>query len=178
MAAAQPAPLRVQVTPPLEISFCTLAVNIAVALTTTLAVVGVTATVIPKTVAVAELALVVSAADVAVTVTVAREGTVAGALYVAGAPLAVVAGVIVPQPGEQAVPPCVRVHVTPRLRASLVTVAVKFCVPFTGTFAVPGDTATAMAGTVIVAEADFVVSAADVATMRTVRFAAGGAGAV
>jgi hypothetical protein len=161
------------VTPPLVISFCTLAMNRAVLLTTTLAVVGATETVIPKTVAVAEFTLDVSANDVAVTVTVA--GTVAGAVYL---PMKVVVDAIVPQPGEHAAPPCVRVQVTPRLRASLPTVAVKFCVPFTGTLAVPGETATAIAGTVIVAELDLVVSTTEVATMMTVRLAAGGAGAV
>ncbi len=95
----------------------------------------------------------------------------------AGAPLAVVA-VMVPQPGEHTDPPCVRVQVTPLLPASLATVAVKLCMPFTGTLAVVGATATVIAGTVIVAELDFVVSAAEVEVIVMVRLLAGGAGAV
>ncbi len=83
-----------------------------------------------------------------------------------------------PQPGEHAVPPCVRVQVTPLLPASLPTVAVNGCVPFTGTLAVGGATETVMAGTVIVAEPDFVLSAADFAVMVTVRLLDGGPGAV
>jgi len=50
--------------------------------------------------------------------------------------------------------------------------------PLTGTLALPGETATVMAGTVIVAEPDLVVSAAEVAVMVTVRLLAGGPGAV
>lgn len=96
----------------------------------------------------------------------------------AGLPLNVAAGAIVPQPGEHGAPACARVQVTPRLPASLLTVAVKFCVPLTGTLALLGETATVMAGTVIVAEPDLVVSAAEVAVMVTVRVLAGGPGAV
>jgi hypothetical protein len=68
--------------------------------------------------------------------------------------------------------------VTPLFAASLLTVAVYCCVPFTGTFALEGATVTVMAGTVIVAEFDFVVSATEVAMIVMVRVLAGGAGAV
>lgn len=173
-----PACVRVQVTPLLVTSFATVAINCCMALTATLAVGGATETVIPTTVAVAEFDLDVSDTEVAVIVTIGLAGRVAGAVYVAGAPLGVAAGAIVPQPGEHGAPACARVQVTPRLPASLLTVAVKFCVPPTGTLALPGETATAMAGTVIVAEPDLVVSAAEVAVMVTVRLLAGGPGAV
>lgn len=84
------------------------------------------------------------------------------------------AGVIVPQPDEQTVPPWVRVQLTPLFKVSLATVAVKLAVPFTETFALGGATATVMAGTVMVAEFILVVSAADVAVIVTVRVLAGG----
>ena len=74
--------VRVQVTPPLLGSLATVAVNCCVALSATLAVVGATDTEIGGrvTVTVAEADLVLSATEVAVTVTVAGEGTVAGAV--------------------------------------------------------------------------------------------------
>jgi len=56
---------------------------------------------------------VVSVAAIALRVTVPLAGTVAGAVYVVGAPLAVAAGLTVPHVGEQAVPLCVRVQVMP-----------------------------------------------------------------
>ena len=83
-----------------------------------------------------------------------------------------------PQPGEHGAPLWVRVQVTPLLPASLPTVAVNDCVPFTGTLAVAGATETVMAGTVMVAELVLVVSATEVALTVTVRLLAGGAGAV
>ena len=46
--------------------------------------------------------------------------------------------------------------------------------PFTGTFALGGATVTVMAGTVIVAEFDCVVSVTDLAVIVTVRLLAGG----
>ena len=61
---------------------------------------------------VADADFVLSAADVAVTVTVGLAGNVVGAVYVAGAPLAVLAGAIVPHPGVHDAPPCVSVQVT------------------------------------------------------------------
>jgi hypothetical protein len=45
-------------------------------------------------------------------------------VYVAALPLGVVAGAIVPQPGEHTTPPCVSVQLTPLLPGSFVTVAV------------------------------------------------------
>ena len=62
------------------------------------------------------------------------------------------------------------VQSTPAFAASLVTVGVKACVALTGTVAVPGatDTVIASENTVIVAVADFVLSAVLVAWMVTV----------
>jgi hypothetical protein len=72
------------------------------------------------------------------------------------------------------------VHVTPLFAGSLVTVAVNFAVALACTVAVLGETETAIAaGTVMVAEADAEVLAAEVAVMVTVKLLAGGvAGAV
>ncbi len=75
-----PACVRVQVTPLLLTSFATMAINCPAVLTTTLAEVGETETVIARTVAVAAPDLDVSATEVAVSVTVAGLGTVAGAV--------------------------------------------------------------------------------------------------
>jgi hypothetical protein len=61
---------------------------------------------------------------------------------VAAAPLAVLAGLIVPQPGEQATPFCVNVQVTPLLVASYITVAVNKLEAFNETPAVGGETET------------------------------------
>src|SRR5436309_12985095 len=84
------------------------------------------------------------------------------------APLAVFAGFIVPQPGEQGVPLCVSVQFTPLLLGSFVTVAVNCCVLVTLTLALVGETVTAIGGvTVAVAVADFVVSATEVAVTVT-----------
>lgn len=77
---------------------------------------------------------------------------------------------MVPQiAGAHAAPPCDSVHVTPLLAPSLPTVAVNDVKPETATFAVDGVTETVIAGTVIVADADFVASAAEVAIMVMVR---------
>jgi hypothetical protein len=89
-----------------------------------------------------------------------------------------VAGPIVPQPGEQFAPPSVSAQLTPLLLASLLTVAVKACDPCSGTVALGGVTTTVMAGTVIVAVAVLVPSAAEPAVIVTVRLLAGAAGAV
>ena len=86
----------------------------------------------------------------------------------AGLPLAVIAGAIVPQLGEHTAPPCVSVQLTPLLLGSFVTVAVNCCIAFTLTFAVVGEMETAMGGkTVTVAVADFVVSATEIAETVT-----------
>ncbi|PYU51274.1 MAG: hypothetical protein DMG48_10540 [Acidobacteria bacterium] len=157
--------VSVQFTPLLLGSFVTVAVNCCVFVTSTLAVVGETDTAIGGvTVAVAVADFVASAADVATTLTFGFAGTVPGAVYVAALPLEVVAGAMVPQLGEHGVPPCVRVQLTPLLLGSFVTAAVNCCVVFTVTFAVVGETETAMGGmTVTVAVADFVVSATEIA---------------
>ncbi len=87
-----------------------------------------------------------------------------------GVPLAVLVGATVPQLGEHAVPPCVRVQVTPALAGSFVTVAVNCCVVFTVTLAVVGATETEIGGggvTVTVAEANLVGSATEVAVTVT-----------
>jgi hypothetical protein len=68
---------------------------------------------------------------------------------VAGAPLAVLAGEMVPHPGEQATPFCFKVQVTPApappFAPSFVNVAVSICVAFTATLAETGETDTEMA---------------------------------
>jgi hypothetical protein len=79
-AHATPPCVKVQVTPLLLTSFETVGVNCCVAVTTTLAEVGETETVIPTIVAVAVPDLVKSDTEVAVIVTVALAGTVAGAV--------------------------------------------------------------------------------------------------
>ena len=80
VAPEHPVPLSVHVTPLFCASFVTFAVKFCVRLTVTLAVVGATVTPIAgATVIVAEAVRDVSATDVAFRVTVAGEGTVAGA---------------------------------------------------------------------------------------------------
>src|SRR2546430_14156120 len=82
--------------------------------------------------------------------------------------LPVFIGLIVPQPGEQGVPLCVSVQLTPLLLASFATVAVNCWLAVTVTLAVVGETEIAMGGlTVAVAVADFVVSATEVAVTVT-----------
>jgi hypothetical protein len=115
----------------------------------------------------------------ALRVTLVFAGNVAGPVKVVGAPLAVVAGLTVPQPGEQTVPFCVSVQLKPWLLASLPIVAVNCCVALMGMIPLGGEiTGTVIAGTVTVAEDDFVVSVADVAVTFTVRSLGGGWGAV
>ena len=97
------------------------------------------------TVIVAAAFLVVSATAVAVKVIVAGEGTLAGAVYVIAAPDALVAAERVPQAAPvQPVP--LKAQLTPIFCESLVTVAVKACVPPTCTFAVGKLRVTASAG--------------------------------
>lgn len=108
------------VTPLLAPSFLTVAVNCCVAFTPISTEAGDTETVIGggTTVTLANADLVASVTEVAVSVTVGFAGTVAGAVYVVSAPLAVVVGVREPQPGEHGVPDCVRFQVTPAFAAS------------------------------------------------------------
>lgn len=125
---------------------------------------------------VAEAVFVPSVTEVAVSVTVGDVGTLAGALYVTEV---VVTLVSVPQVGVQTPPPCESAQVTPALAGSFEAVAVKFCVVLITTVADVGETETVMAGTVIVAEPDFVASALETAVRVTVRSLSGGvAGAV
>jgi hypothetical protein len=113
------------------------------------------------TVIVADELIEESATEVAVIVTVAGEGTVAGAVYVIATPEALEVLETEPHAAPEQPAP-LSVHVTPLFCASFVTVAVKFCVRLTVTFAEVGATATAIAGaTVIVAEAVRDVSATD-----------------
>jgi hypothetical protein len=112
------------------------------------------------TVAIAEPIFVESTTDTAVMVTVAGVGTVIGAVYTPDAE-------IIP---TVALPPAVplTLQFTAVLEAP-VTVAVNVWVIPTVTFMVAGETDTVTgAATVTVAEADFVVSATDVALIVTV----------
>jgi hypothetical protein len=91
------------------------------------------------------------------------------------------AGDTEPQAGEQATPLCVKVQVTPLAAGSFVIVAVKVCVPLTATDGLLGASATLIGGAaviVIVAEANFVVSATEVAVSVTIGVAGTAAGAV
>jgi len=97
--------------------------------------------------------LVGSSTEVATTLTTGSTGEVAGAVYVAGAPLAVFVGLMVPQTGEQVTPFCCRLQVTPWLVPSFVTVAVTCCVIVKGTVAGLGDAETWIGGMVISASA-------------------------
>jgi len=89
-------------------------------------------------------------------------------------PLAVLVGFTLPHAATEQV----TLQVTPLLLGSFVTVAVNWAVAVARTVALPGETETVMAGTVIVAEPDLVVSATEVAVRVTVRLLAGGPGAV
>jgi len=93
------------------------------------------------TVIVADADFVPSLTDVAVRVTVAGLGTAAGAVYVIAVPEALVAADKDPQPFAVAQEAA---QVTPFAALSLLTVAVKFCVPFVAIDAVVGDTVTAI----------------------------------
>src|SRR5438477_8022736 len=159
--------VSVQFAPLLLGSFVTVAVNCCVFVTSTLAVVGETDTAIGGvTVAVAVADFVASAADVATTLTFGFAGTVPGAVYVAAFPLEVVAGAMVPQPGEHNVPLCVSVQFTPLLLGSFVTVAVNCCVVVTVTLAVAGETEAPIgAVTVKMGSAAFRVSAKEFAVI-------------
>lgn len=83
-------------------------------------------------------------------------------------PLVVLAGETVPQVAEHAAPFCVRLQFTPLFPTSFVTVAVNCCVPFTGTFADAGEIETESPWTVIVAEAEWLGSATEVAVTVTI----------
>ena len=166
-----PVPDTDHVTPLLPTSFATVAVKFNAWDTTIPPRLGVSATVTPPplaacTVIVADADFVVSATEVAFSVTVAGVGTAPGAVYVTAAPDALVVGATDPQAAPLHPVP-VTVQVTPLFAESFATVAVKDCVAFTAILAEGCDTVTtigaAAAVTVIVAEADFDVSATEVA---------------
>jgi len=151
---------------------------------------GISLTVPAVRVIVAVAILVPSVTEVPVMVTVGLAGTIAGAAYTVGVPLAVLVGVTVPHADEQEVVPCVNVQVAPWLLVSLLTVTVigvafNGAVAFTGMIAVGAVTAqlgsvqiateTVMADTVMVIEPCWEVSDTDVATIVTGKSLAGGA---
>ena len=172
---AQPTPLSVQLTPLFCASFVTVALNPCVPpAACTLAVFGETATAITGgavIVIVAAADLLASATDIAVSVTTAGVGTLAGAVYVIPAPEALAFAESVPQ-AVPAQPTPLSVQLTPLFCASFVTVALNPCVPPAAcTLAVFGETATAITGgavIVIVAPADLLASATAVAVTITV----------
>ena len=95
-----------------------------------------------------------SSTEVATTLTTGSTGEIAGAVYVAGVPLAVFVGLTVPQAGEQGTPICCTLHVTPWLVPSFATVAVTCCVMLKGTVPGLGEATTEIGGMVIIAIAD------------------------
>jgi hypothetical protein len=88
---------------------------------------------------------------------------------VTGAPLAVFVSLIVPQPGAQATPFCVKVQATPLLVASFVTVAENCCVAFNATLADVGNTETEIGKIVILARLDAPLLVTEIAWRCTPR---------
>jgi hypothetical protein len=125
----QLAPKSTQVTPLFCASFWTVAVKLWLPLVGTLADKGDTLTAMAPgaavTVIVVSADFVLSVTEVAVSVTVAGDGTLAGAVYVMGAPEALDAAETVPHAAPLHPPP-ERLHVTPLFCESFWTVAVKF----------------------------------------------------
>jgi hypothetical protein len=134
----------VHVTPLFAESLVTVAVNIAVAPSCTVAVLGVTETAVPAgTVIVADFDTEVLATEVAVMVTVKLlAGGVVGAVYIVATPLAVALGETAPHGAAEHD----TVHVTPLFTESLVTVAVTWVVAPACTVVVPAETETLIAG--------------------------------
>ena len=139
----------------------------------------------PQAAPLAVVTVMVTLADFAVSVTevavIVNKGyavTVAGAVKIAGAPLAVLVGDMVPHPGEQATPFCVKVHVTPApappFAPSFVTVAVSGCVAFTAMLAEAGETDTEMDRIVMPAVALAPVLVIEIATMAMATLPTGG----
>jgi len=172
VAPEQPLPESDHVTPLFCESFCTVAAKPAVVKTCTDVDVGLTPTEIGSgaavTVMVADADFVESATEVAFSVTVAGVGTAEGAVYVTEV-LVTFASVPHVAP-EQPLPESD--HVTPLFCESFCTVAVKPAVVKTCTGVDVGLTETEIgagaAVTVMVADADFVPSATDVAFSVTV----------
>ena len=129
---------------------------------------------------VADTVFVLSESDVAVTVTVLDAGTVAGAVYVTAAPLAVVAGLKLPHCGL----PQATDQLTPPFLLSLVTTAVKLALVLAssdeagcGLKEIP-ITGGGVGAIVIVVDTVLVVSETDAAVIVTVLEAGTAAGAV
>ncbi len=132
------------------------------------------------TVIAAVAVLVPSATDVAVSVTEAGVGTVAGAVYVTGVPDAVLAAESAPQVAPLQPDPD-KVQFTPLFPESFATVAVNVAVVLMGTVAEVAERVTetvATAVTVIVAAAVFVPSATEIAVSVTTGGVGTAAGAV
>jgi hypothetical protein len=181
-APVQPAPVNVQVTPLFWVSFVTVAVTPWVFPLSTDALVGFTDTPTAGgavTVIANAAVLLVSATDFAVSVTVAGDGTLAGAVYVIATPDALDAADNVPQ-AAPVQPAPVKVHVTLLSCVSFVTVAVTLWVFPLSTDALVGFTDTPTAGgtvTVIANAAVLVVSVTDFAVSVTIAGAGTLAGA-
>jgi hypothetical protein len=182
VAPEQPVPESDHVTPLFCESFCNVAVKPAVVETCTESDPGLTETEIGSgaavTVIVADADFVLSATEVAFSVTVAGVGTDAGAVYVVDV---VVTLVSVPHVApEHPVPESD--HVTPLFCESFCSAAVKPAVVETCTDVERGLTPTEIGNgagvTVIVADADFVPSATEVAVIVTVAGVGTDAGAV
>ena len=126
------------------------------------------------TVTVEVVDFVLSDTEVTVIVTTGFAGSAAGAVYVVGAPLAVVEGVIVPHPGEHEPAPCVSVHVTPLLAGSFITVAVNAWVTLRGINALVGVSEPVIAGTVTFALLDAAGLNTEAALIVTGKLLSGG----
>ena len=187
VAPLHPAPPKVQVTPLFCESFCTVAVTVCVCPVCTDADVGFTATemaggVAVVTVIVVAAVLVVSATDLAVSVTVAGLGTLAGAVYVMAVPEALAFADKMPQAAPLHPLP-LKFQVTPLFCVSFCKVAAMLCVFPVCTENVVGLTVTEIAALedaviVRVAAADFVPSVTDVAVAVTIAGLGTAAGAV
>lgn len=165
-----------QTTPPLLASFVTVAMNGAVFPVETVAGFGVTEMVNPGTVIAADAPTPPLETAVASNVTPrSPNGSVAGGVYVVGAPLAVVLGETDPQ-GPLALQ--LTDQVTPPFAGSLATVALTLSVEPTATVAFCGVTVIAIGATFTTSEADLLVSATDVAKIVTAKAPAGAPGAV
>jgi hypothetical protein len=149
VAPVHPAPLNVHVTPLFCVSLATVAVTPCVLAVCTDALVGFTDTATAGgavTVIVATTVLLVSATDLAVNVTVAGDGTPAGAVYVIAAPDRLDVADNVPQ-AAPVHPAPLNVHVTPLFSVSFFTVAVTLSIFPVCTDAVTGATDTATCAT-------------------------------
>jgi hypothetical protein len=113
--------------------------------------------------AVAVALVVPSFAEVAVIVTVPPAGTVEGAVYVVVRPLTVCVELKLPQ-----LPTGLQLQFTPAFCTSLATTAVRVSVPDVVTLNAEGDTVTIIGRIEIVALADLVESATEVAVIVTV----------